>query len=139
MYAVIAINTLHTEAFDMEVEAKRKAISSEGAKATAPSTGANKLKQYKPPRDIEPPARNSKPLNTKQRARLVKFEQQLDQVKEDGNNVLGSTRRTPYLSNFLPATLVHQSEKHSALVDTAVAEILMVLTEGWVGDCPTSA
>jgi hypothetical protein len=34
----------------------------------------------------------------------------------------------------LPTTLVEQTTKHMALVGAAVAEILVVLTEGWVGD-----
>ena len=40
LYAYITIKTLHSKAIEVEVEAKRKATSSEGAKATAPSTGA---------------------------------------------------------------------------------------------------
>ena len=79
----IAIKTLHDKAIEAEVEAKRKATSSDVAKATEPSNGANELKQDRPPWNGEPPAHNAKPLNTKQRARLVKIEQKHDQVKED--------------------------------------------------------
>ena len=64
---------------------------------------------------------------------MVKIEQKLDQVKEDYKQ-FGKHKEDPYLSNFLPAVLVQAAEKHMAEVDAALAELPLVLTEGWVGD-----
>jgi hypothetical protein len=72
-------------AIQVDCEAQRKATSSEEANVTEPSKGAKKLKQDRPQNNGETPARNSKPLNTKQRARLVNIAQKLDEVKEDYN------------------------------------------------------
>ena len=60
------------------------------------------------------------------------MEQKLDQVKED-YKLVGRCKENAYLSNLLPTPLLQHSEKHMALVDAAVAELLVVLTEGWAG------
>ena len=83
MYAEITLNTMQAKAIEVEVEAKRKAASSKVANAVVPNKGANKFAQERPPRNGEPPARNSKPPNTKQRAGLVNIEQKIGQNKED--------------------------------------------------------
>ena len=100
--------------------------------------GAKQIKQEKPEKqekqqEGEPPARNAKPRTTGQRARLVKIEQKLDQVKEDYKQ-FGNYKEDPYLSKFWPAILVQAAEKHMAEVDAALAELPLVLTEGWVGN-----
>ena len=66
----------------------------------------------------------------------MKIEQKFDQVKED-YKLFGRCIEDPYLSSFLPAAICQQAEKHMALVDVVVAELLVVLTEGCVGDLPT--
>ena len=63
----------------------------------------------------------------------MKIEQKLDQVKEDYKQ-FADYQQDPYLSNFLPALLVQTAEKNIAEVDAALAELPVVLTEGWVGD-----
>ena len=104
----------------------------EVAQATDPSKGAHKLKQDRQPWNGEPPARNSKPLNTKQRANAANTKQNIDQVKEDYNQS-GRYNGDPYVSNCLPSTLGQQAEQRMALVDGAVAELL-VMHEDWVRD-----
>ena len=60
------LRLVHSKAIEAEVEAKRKATSSELAKATEPSKGAKNLTQEKPPGNGEPPACTSKPLSLQQ-------------------------------------------------------------------------
>ena len=134
LYADIVFKTLHSHAFEVETEAKRKATSHDVVK------GAKKIKQEKQEQDKqvkkergEPPARDAKPLATGHRAKLVKMEQKLDQVKEDYKQ-FGKHKEDPYLASFLPSVLVEASEKNMAEVDAALAELPLVLTEGWVGN-----
>ena len=73
LYADITTTTMHSKAHAVELEAKRKAASFEVVKANEPIKSAKKLKQERPPRNGEPPARKAKPLNTKQRAMFSEY------------------------------------------------------------------
>ncbi len=110
LYAYITIKTLISKALEVEVEAKRKATSCEVAKATEPSKRANILKQERPPGNGEPPARNSKPLNTKHMARLVQIEQKFDHVKEHYKQ-FGRYKEDPILAQLLPSSFCSASRE----------------------------
>ena len=64
---------------------------------------------------------------------MAKIEQKLGLVKEE-HTQFGEYKEDPHLSSFLPPVLLQTAEKHMAEIDVALEQLVLVLTDGWIGD-----
>ena len=97
--------------------------------------GAKKVKVEKVDAEAEAAGVTPKPkgLNKGQRARLTKLADQLEKLQEEWHS-LEKNNDDAVLKAFLPQPLVESAQKAAAEVQACMAEVQVVLTEGWVGD-----
>ena len=69
----------------------------------------------------------------RQRAKLVKLEQKMEQIKKDWQQAQQHAN-DDVLKNFFPKPLMEATQKAMADVDACIAEVPVVLTDGWEGD-----
>ena len=126
LYADITYNSQHSKSHEVQGENKRQCTSTEIVK------GAKKPKKVKDG-DALQEAPKGKPLSTGQRAKLVKLEQKMEQIKDDWNQQQQHAN-DDVLQSFFPKPLMEAAQKAMADVDACIAEVPVVLTDRWEGD-----
>ena len=126
LYADITYNSKHSKSHEVQGENKRQRASTEKVK------GAKKPKKDT---DGDEPqkAPKGKPLSTGQRAKLIKLEQKMEQIKDDWTEQQQHAN-DDVLKDFFPKALMEGAQKAMAAVDACIAEVPVVLTDGWQGD-----
>ena len=79
------------------------------------------------------PPPQAKGVNKGQRARLAKLADKLEEIHVEWNSVQQNIDNA-VMKAFLPQPLVESAQKAAAEVQACVADVQVVLTEGWVGD-----
>ena len=121
LYADINFSSKHSKRHEVEAETKRKCTSMETVK------GAKKPKKEKPEKTED------KPLNKGQKAKLTKLEHKLEEIKVLWGQQQQCTH-DQFLKTFLPQTVLESALKAMADVDACIAEVPLVLGDGWKGD-----
>jgi len=126
LYADVSFNTKKSKIHEAYLELKRQSTSTEMFKAPK--------KVKKEEAGGAAAGSKDKPVSTGQRDKLMKRVQKLEQLKEEWTQIQ-DYKKDEYLSTFLPKPLLQAAEKTMADVDAALAEVPVVLSDGWVGDC----
>ena len=127
LYADVTFSSKHSASHEVETELKRKCTSTEIVKAP------KKSKKDKNEAAAEEVVPKGKPITKGQKAKLVKLEQRLGQIKDDWSQQQQHSG-DDFLQGFLPKPLVDAARKAIADVDACMAEVPVVLTEGWLGN-----
>ena len=129
LYADIKFSSKSSRGHESHEESKRKCTSVEVVK------GAKKVKLEKVNAEAEAAGVTPKPkgLNKGQRARLTKLADQLEKLHLEWRS-LEESNDDAVLKAFLPQPLVESAQKAAAEVQACMAEVQVVLTEGWKGD-----
>ena len=127
LYADVTFSSKTSASHAVETELKRKCTSTEIVKAAkTPKKDTNEDA-------AEEAAPKGKPITKGQKAKLAKLEQKLKQNKDDWRQQQQHSS-DEFLQGFLPKPLVDAARKAMAVVDACMAEVPVVLTEGWVGN-----
>ena len=125
LYADVTFSSKHSASHEVETELKRKCTSYETVKAPK--------KSKKDKNEFAEEEAKGKPITKGQKAKLVKLEQRLGKIKDDWSQHEQHSD-DDLLKGFLPKPLVHAARKAIAEVDACMAEVPIVLTEGWLGN-----
>ena len=126
LYADIKFSSKSSRGHESHEESKRKCTSVEMLK------GPKKVKVDKVEKvEAEGDAPQSKSLGKKERARLAKLADKLQDIHVEWDSV---KQNIDDVKAFLPQPLLELAKKAAAEVQACMAEVQVVLTEGWVGD-----
>ena len=129
LYADIKFSSKSSRGHESHEESKRKCTSVEVVK------GPKKVKVEKVEAEAEAAgvAPQGKGPNKGQRARLAKLADKLEEIHVEWNEVQQNIDN-PVMKDFLPQPLVESAQKAAAEVQACMAEVQLVLSEGWKGD-----
>ena len=131
LYADVTFSSKRSASHVVETELKRKCTSYETLKA--PKKSKKDKNEFAEEEAKGRAAQKSKPITKAQKAQLVKLEQRLGKIKDDWSQHEQHSD-DDFLKGFLPEPLVHAARKAIAEVDACMAEVPIVLTEGWLGN-----
>ena len=129
MYADITVTTKHSSSHEVQAESKRQISSRQVAKA---AKQAKKEKDATDDATGEGPAPKGKALNKTQRGRLAKLNDKLEKTQEEGNDLEKHTEDA-FLCHLLPKPVLSSAQKAMVEVGACLAEVQVVLTDGWEG------
>ena len=128
LYADIKFSSKSSRGHESHEESKRKCTSVEVLK------GPKKVKVEKPvKREGDGDEPRGKSLGKGQRARLAKLADKLQEMHVEWAAVKENID-DGVMKAFLPQPLLESAQKAAAEVQACMAEVQVVLTEGWVGD-----
>ena len=131
LYADVTFSSKHSAGHEVETELKRKCTSTEIVKA--PKKSKKDKNEFAEEEAKGRAAQKSKPITKAQKAKLVKLDQRLGKIKDDWSQHEQHSD-DDFLQGFLPKPLVDAARKAIADVDACMAEVPVVLTEGWLGN-----